>query len=204
MLLIEVGGFDGADSLRFYEQGYDVITFEPERTLYANLAQKTAHLETYRVVNKAVALTDGTTQFHVCKSGGASSILPFKSDADLEAQWTAHRTDIQYSGLSYPVETTRLDTFLEANGLTETPIDYLHVDAQGADLDVLRSLGTYVANVRKGVVETCYSLEKAIYSTQQDDLTAVTHWLASNGFVVDSVVGNDSTGCECNVYFHRR
>lgn len=203
MLLIEVGGFDGADSLNFYANGYRVITFEPERTLYANLSKKTEHLENYWVVNKAVSLADGTTQFYVCRAGGASSIMPFKSDNELETHWTASRTDIQYSGLSYPVDTTRLDTFLEENGLSDVPIDYLHVDAQGCDLDVLRSLGTYAKNVRKGVVETCYSLEKSIYTTQRDDIIAVKHWLSSNGFGVDSVVANDPTACECNVHFSR-
>jgi FkbM family methyltransferase len=204
MLLIEVGGFDGSDSLHFYEQGYTVITFEPERALYAALAAKTAHLQNYRVVNKAVSLTNGTTDFYVCKSGGASSILPFKSDEELNAHWTAQRTDIHYSGVSYPVETTRLDTFLEANGLTTTPIDYLHVDAQGADLDVLRSLGVYISNVRRGVVETCYSLDKAIYASQRDDLTAVKHWIASHGFEIERIESNDREGCECNVYFKAR
>ena len=203
MLLIEVGGFDGADSLKFYEKGYKVITFEPERTLYAALSKKTAHLHDYRVVNKAVALTNGTTHFYVCRAGGASSILPFKSNTDLEEHWSKNRKDIQYSGLSYEVNTIRLDTFLEENSLTDVPIDYLHIDAQGADLDVLKSLGIYAKNVCKGVVETCYSLEKAIYSTQRDDLLAVNHWLNSNGFTVESVVANDPTGCECNVYFRR-
>lgn len=201
MLLIEVGGFDGSDSLRFYEQGYTVITFEPERKLYADLVRRTSHLEGYRVVNKAVTLADGVTTFNVCKAGGASSVLPFKSDAELQAHWTARRTDIQYSGVSYQVETTRLDTFLEENGLTQTPIDYFHVDAQGADLDVLRSLGAYTGNVRKGVVETCYSLDKAIYTNQRDDLTAVKHWLVTHGFEIERIVPNDETNCECNVYF---
>jgi len=77
------------------------------------------------------------------------------------------------------------------------------VDAQGVDLDVLKSLGRYAKNVRKGVVETCLSLDKAIYTEQKADLLAVKHWLTSNGFTVDSVAPNDPTGCECNVYFSR-
>jgi hypothetical protein len=48
--------------------------------------------------------------------------------------WTRHRTDIHYSGQSYEVETTRLDTFIEENNLQNDTIDYIHIDAQGVDL----------------------------------------------------------------------
>jgi FkbM family methyltransferase len=150
-----------------------------------------------------VSLVDGEIDFHLCTAGGASSILPFKSDSELEAHWTAQRTDIRYSGTSYKVSSTRLDTFLEESGLTAEPIEYLHVDAQGVDLDVLKSLGTYINNVRAGVVETCYQLDKAIYATQKDDVLAVTSWLAAQGFMIERVESNDVTRCECNVFFRR-
>lgn len=202
-LLIEVGAFNGADSLEFHKRGYEVFTFEPKKDLYDELKRKTQHLSGYTPVNKAVSLVNGEIDFHICAEGGASSILPFKSDEELDKHWTPLRKDIHYSGTSYKVQSTRLDTFLEENNLTARAIDYLHIDAQGADLDVLRSLGKYVANVRQGVLETCYSLEKAIYSEQEDDLNAVKNWLESCGFVIERVASNDITYCECNVYFKR-
>lgn len=203
MLLIEVGAFDGTDSLRFHEKGYEVITFEPKKDLYESLKKKTEHLSGYRVVNSAVSQVDGEIDFYICAEGGASSILPFKPSDELEKHWTSARKDIHYSGESYKVPSTRLDTFLKENNLTNRTIDYLHIDAQGADLDVMRSLGEYAFNVKEGVLETCYSLEKAIYSKQRDDLKAVEQWLTSNGFSIQRVERNDITDCECNVYFKR-
>lgn len=201
--MIEVGSFDGADSLAFYKQGYQVFTFEPKKDIYETLKKKTEHLSGYTPINKAVSIVDGEIDFHICMEGGASSIFPFKEDDELNRHWTPARQDIHYSGNSYKVQSTRLDTFLEEYNLTSHDIDYLHIDAQGADLDVLRSLGKYISNVRRGVLETCYSLEKAIYREQRDDVNVVKSWLEKNGFVIERVVPNDVTYCECNVYFRR-
>jgi FkbM family methyltransferase len=203
-LLIEVGAFDGEDSLRKYNQeGYDVVyAFEPHRELYHALKERTKHLLNYHVINKAVCLVDGTQPFNICRQGGASSLLSFKNNEELEKHWTANRYDIQYSGFSYMVETCRLDTFIEENKLQNVPIEYLHIDAQGVDLDVLRSLGKYIKNVKNGVLETVYQKEKAIYVEQESNvLDKVTVFLRNNNFKILDIRSNDITQCECNVYF---
>ena len=201
--LIEVGAFDGTDSLYWHSQGYRVFTFEPKRDLYEALADKTKHLEHYTIIPKAVCLTDGKTQFNICKEGGASSILPFKSDEELAKHW-AGRTDVMFSGESYEVETTRLDTFIEQTGLEDTVIDFLHIDAQGVDLEVLLSAGKYIKNIQSGVLETVIDTVKSIYVGQEtNSLSNVQKELEAHGFTVNNVVSNDPTECEYNVFFSR-
>jgi FkbM family methyltransferase len=203
-LLIEVGAFDGSDSLSYHNQGYAVYTFEPKKDLFLSLVDKTKHLEHYTVIPKAVSLNNGTTQFNICKLGGASSILPFRPDHELIQTWSEARTDVQYSGESYDVETTRLDTFIEENGLENQIIDFIHIDAQGVDLDVLKSLGKYISNVQEGVVETVIDANKSIYVGQDENTLAnVETFLTSNGFKITGVHGNDCTNCEYNVYFKK-
>jgi FkbM family methyltransferase len=203
-LLIEVGAYDGSDSLVYHNQGYAVYTFEPKKDLFQNLADKTKHLENYTVIPKAVSLTNGTIQFNICKAGGASSILPFRPDHELIQTWSENRTDVQFSGESYDVETTRLDTFIEENGLENKTIDFIHIDAQGVDLDVLKSLGKYINNVQEGVVETVVDINKSIYVGQEENTLAnVETFLTSNGFEITGVHGNDCTNCEYNVYFKK-
>ena len=203
-LLIEVGAYDGQDSLNYYNQDYKVYTFEPKRDLYENLYTKTKDLPNYKVTQKAVCLTNGKMQFNICKHGGASSILPFRSDEELNKTWSEGRQDVHYSGESYEVETIRLDTFIEENDLQNETIDYIHIDAQGVDLDVLRSLGKYITNVKAGVVETVKEVTKSIYIGQDDNTyDKVETFLKENGFTISSVSGNDSTGCEYNVFFSR-
>lgn len=200
--LIEVGAFDGSDSLQYHNRGYRVYTFEPKQDLYENLVMKTQHLENYTVIPKAVCLVDGKTTFHICNSGGASSILPFRPKEELIQNWTENRTDIHYSGVSYEVETVRLDTFIESHHLQDTTIDFLHIDAQGVDLDVLKSTGKYIKNVLAGVVETVKEQHKSIYIGQDENtLDNVYYFLQSNGFTITHIEQNDVTHCEFNVHF---
>ncbi len=201
-LLIEVGSYDGNDSLQYYNNGYKVYTFEPNKILYDNLIEKTENLNNYNVINKAVYINNGITKFNVCREGGASSILDFRSDSELEKTWTACRKDIQYSGISYDVETIRLDTFIEQEGLENTIIDYIHIDAQGVDLECLMSLGKYINNVKEGVIETVIDNNKSIYSNQTiNNYENAKQFLENNDFTIICVSNNDITNCEYNVTF---
>jgi FkbM family methyltransferase len=201
-LLIEVGSYDGYDSLKFYNEGFKVYTFEPKKDLYEALSERTRNMENYTVINKAVCLENGITKFNICKSGGASSILEFKDDSELERHWTSNRKDIQYSGLSYDVETIRLDTFIEKEGLENSIIDYIHIDAQGVDLECLMSLGKYIKNVKEGVLETVIDINKSIYSNQiMNTFENIKSFLENNNFEIIGLDKNDITDCEYNVRF---
>jgi hypothetical protein len=106
--------------------------------------------------------------------------------------------------MSYNVETTRLDTFIEEYELQDRIIDFIHIDAQGVDLDCLKSLGKYITNVLAGVVETVKDKNKSIYIGQEDNtLENVTDFLSKNGFKINRIENNDITNCEYNVYFEK-
>ena len=202
--LIEVGSFDGRDSLEFHKKGFTVYTFEPNKQLFLDLFEKTKNIENYNVFNKAVCLFNGKTTLNICKSGGASSLLKFKDNKTLEKHWGKNRTDIHYSGQSYEVETTRLDTFIEEQGLENTIIDFIHIDAQGIDLECLKSVGKYIKNIREGVLETVKNKEKSIYIDQDTNtLVNIEEFLIKNNFKVTNITNNDPTQCEYNVYFSR-
>lgn len=202
--LIEVGAFDGSDSLRYHTNGYAVYTFEPEKNLYANLVSNTSSLKNYTVIPKAVSLTNGKTLFNICKAGGASSILQFRTEDELNKTWSSARTDIHYSGVSYEVETIRLDTFIEDYDLQDTIIDFIHIDAQGVDLDCLKSLGKYIKNVVAGVIETVKDENKSIYIGQTNNTyDNVEEFLVTNGFKITHVQENDYTQCEYNIFFSK-
>jgi hypothetical protein len=117
---------------------------------------------------------------------------------------------VHASKKTYNVAATRLDTFLCGKGYSpsELTIVFLHIDAQGADLDVLHSLGTYLPCVRAGVLETAASEDTAIYQKQTNTSTVAKETLARLGFVVTNVEPNDHSGvggvpCEYNVFFQR-
>ena len=200
--VIEVGSYDGSDSLNYHRNGCCVYTFEANKDLYSKLTDKTKGMSDYHVFNKAVCSTDGKTTFNICKQGGASSILKFKDDETLVKHWGEERFDVQYSGESYEVETTRLDTFIEEQGLQETMIDFVHIDAQGVDLDCLKSLGKYIVNVKAGILETVIDTEKSIYVGQDENtLINIQQYLTENNFKIIDIQSNDRTNCEYNVRF---
>lgn len=201
-LLIEIGTYDGSDSLRYYYNGYKVYTFEPNKDLYEKIIEKTKNLDNYNVINKAIYIENGITKFNICNDGGASSILNFRSNEELEKSWTNNRLDIQYSGLSYNVETIRLDTFIEENNLQDTIIDFIHIDAQGVDLECLMSLGKYIINVKEGVIETVIDKNKTIYIDQNINIFEnVKTFLENNNFTITRIENNDNTNCEYNIFF---
>ena len=204
-LLIEVGAFDGSDTLLYHSKGYRIFAFEPKRDLYSELVRKTTGVEGITVIDRAVCLLNGVVHFNVCRRGGASSILRFKDNETLDEHWGPDRDDIRYSGETYDVQATRLDTFIEEYGLQSEIIDFIHIDAQGVDIDVLKSLGRYLENLKAGVMEVASSTESAIYVSQTDNtLDNATVWLVQNGFQIDSVKSNDRRDCELNIRFSRR
>lgn len=196
--LIEVGAFDGSDSLRYHNEGYQVFTFEPKKDLYEDLVNRTGHLKNYTVIPKAVCFKNGKTTFNIGQSEGASSILPLKLDAG------HHHPDVDNSSNSYEVETTRLDTFIEENGLQDTIIDFLHIDVQGVDFQALKSAGIYISNVLAGVVETAINEDKSIYMPQPENrLSNIKLYLETNGFKITNIESNDISQWKCTIYFNR-
>ena len=69
-------------------------------------------------------------------------------------------------------------------------------------MDVLKSLGKYLKNVKAGVVETVIDVNKSIYVEQNGNtFEHVKIFLEQNNFLITDIKGNDNTNCEYNVYF---
>jgi FkbM family methyltransferase len=100
-------------------------------------------LANFVVVPMAVSEQDGYADFYLNAFAAASSLLPFDS-AGL-VRWRGGKVLKVERKLVVP--TIRLDTFLD---LMKTPeVHFLKIDAQGADLAVVRSLGRRIKDVRK-------------------------------------------------------
>ena len=80
-----------------------------------------------------------------------------------------------------------MDEFIETNKINK--IDYLHCDAQGSDLDVLKSFGKYLQILVKGKVEGCVT--NNLYKNENNVKTLI-NFLESNNFQIINV--NDING----------
>ena len=234
-IIFDVGAYDGKSSVEIVNQNYKgdsnfrVWLFEPHPFFAKKLKINFGIDPRFQVIEKAVCEMDGKSNLNMSRGdhpetigGGSSSLLDFKSNAEIDLAWNGSsaknmawdgnphplRPDLHYTGNSISVDTIRLDTFIKINNIEK--IDFLHIDAQGCDLEVLKSLGGYIGIVDEGVCEAAYDLNSAIYSTQKYFLQDIKNWLIENGFELISVNPNvpyaaDSKNeNEWNIYFRRK
>lgn len=143
---IDVGAYLGTETFGAAKEnpGLHVYAFEPNLRL---ASQYWGLVPNITVLPVAVAETDGLADFYVNANSGASSLLPF--DAQGLARWIGGEVlKIEFKTV---VPTIRLDTFMEKVGIS--CVDYLKIDAQGADLGVIRSAGERLRDIRKIKVE---------------------------------------------------
>lgn len=117
-----------------------VYAFEPNIEL---AAQRFNKLPNFTMLPMAVGEHDGFSTFHLNDFAAASSLLPF--DRSRLDEWIGGEELKQDTDVFVP--TTRLDSFLNASGIAQ--VDYLKIDAQGADFFVIRSAGSRLHDIRK-------------------------------------------------------
>ncbi len=209
-ICIDVGSHDGMDSLKIYRcYSTKVFGFEPHPRFFGVTVENTRHIPDIEILPYAVS--DGTESFitlNESQGDQSHSILPFKSPEELNKYWPGCYA-VHPSGRSFTVRQTRLDAFLDSRGYSpeSLTIAHLHVDAQGVDLEVLKSLGKYLPCVKTGVVEVAKTTDTSSYQGQQGTISSAKEFLLANNFNVDAVRPNDVTeeiSCEFNISFTRR
>lgn len=195
-VIFDVGANDGRTFISEARDGASVYLFEPTPFLVEQIKGWIADFPSMCLNEVAISESDGETTFNIAGQNdwGCSSLLEF-SDG-LEETWPG-RTDFKVTD-KVTVKTMRLDTFLDMHPEIEA-IDYLHVDTQGADLFVLRSLGSKISIVREGVVEVPQSTDVMLYKGQHTKEDMIK-FLNDHGFEVFDVVSQMN---EDNLKFRR-
>ncbi len=142
---LDVGAHEGGRPLEVATEDDSVLVygFEPN----VRIAARNVGLRpNYIVVAAAVAEVDGVAPFHVADADTGSSLLPVREDN--ARRWRGGALTVVATVL---VPTVRLDTFMDAAGVDGA--EWLFVDAQGADLSVLKSAGQRLVDVEHVRVE---------------------------------------------------
>ena len=118
--MLDVGAHYGSSSAPFLARGWSVHAFEPDPV---NRAVLSANYPAAKVDPRAIAEFDGArvSLFTSDVSTGISALSPF------------HPTHAPTA----TVETVRLDTYIQTNGLDR--VDFLKTDVEGHDLAALRT-----------------------------------------------------------------
>lgn len=206
-ILFDVGSFNGKEFMQRAREDRSVVVFafEPHPELYASIVEATMDLDNFHAYRYAVSDFNGRATFHISADRSCGSLREF--DERVDESWEPHRVERWGRERTFfmirqvEVEVVRLDTFMEARGIPR--LDYLHVDAQGEDLSVLRSLGAQVNKVREGVLETTIVPEKPLYKAQPNKSECLA-FLEGNGFLITRASPNGrAAGLEENIYFRR-
>jgi len=195
--VIEVGMNQGTDTPNYLTQNDMVLYgFEPTVELVKLLNEKYGNDSRVKIIPLAVDIENRFTTFNVAgwQDWGCSSLNDFTDN--VSERWSGF--DFHYTG-KQSVMTIRLDDFCRMHNITQ--IDYLHVDAQGSDFNVLKSLGDYIDIVHAGVVEVSYNVP--LYKGVDNSYDSVSAWLTDKGFVFDVTYDHPEFKTEANIYFRR-
>ena len=149
--IIEIGMNRGEDSQSIsaaYGPVDKYFGFEPNTTQLAAIEMSTVNMLNFEFIGKGVWSENGVKKFNINEYKGISSFHDV--NPDIPADYHYYRYDAPIISKAY-VPTIRMDTFIEEKGIEE--VVYMHCDAQGSDIDVLKSFGSHIDKLKRGCVE---------------------------------------------------
>ena len=191
---IDVGAHLGEHTFYFAERNRSltVYAFEPNLRL---AAQRLGLLPNFMVIPMAVAEEDGCADFHINAFDASSSLLPL--DPESLEHWIGRELLKVEDKIKVP--TIRLDTFMNRMGIS--CVEYLKIDAQGADFAVVKSAGARLQDISKITLEVAIAPIPVYVGACKK--SKVVDFLTANGFVLVSSE-QQSHGQEENLTFVRK
>jgi FkbM family methyltransferase len=203
-LIVDVGGNVGdfAIPAALANRNSTIVAFEPIPELREIISKKMESLGISNILIRpeAIGLSEGTSELRVSKSGemGVSSLRDFNEKNVQESNYWKTRNDLVHHE-TISVEVIRLDRALQEMGFSE--VDFLKIDAQGEDLNVLNSAANI--RVKAGMLEVPTTPYTALYQDEPDLCDTVSK-LALWDYQIYRIKPNDPANAEVNVYFCER
>lgn len=170
-----------------------VYAFEPNLSL---ALRHSGILPNYIVIPMAVSEQDGCAEFFINRDDAASSLLPL--DTEGVRRW--HGGDRLMVERKVSVPTIRLDTFMRMADIQH--VDFLKIDAQGADLSVVKSAGDRIKDIDKITLEVI-TTPFQLYVGNPTRAETV-EYLDRQGFTLIDTDADQSYGQAENLTFIRR
>jgi FkbM family methyltransferase len=196
-IILEIGVNTGQDVERLLQYRGDYHGFEPVPELYNKLTERYKNNYRVNLYPYAVDIEEGPATFNISKptgiayAYGCSSLHEFSTN--LDEVWPG-REDFEVVE-KITVERIRLESFLD--NLNYDKISYFWCDAQGNDLNVLKSMGDHVKNIQEGRMEVAYKVE--LYSGTGNTHANAMKFLEEHGFKYRIHKPNH----ECDIIFWR-
>jgi len=192
---IDVGAHRGETTFEHARSNPDLVVyaFEPDVSVASH---RYALLDNFVVVPMAVSDCDGFRKFHLHSNGRTSSLLALDHNAVKGWRGVTNLRTVR----CVTAPTIRLDTFLEKMQIES--VEYLKIDAQGHDMEVIRSLGERIRDVAQLRVEAC-AVARPMYSGAHNKIDEIIAFLHEHGFELLENLP-ETLGQEANLVFRRQ
>lgn len=176
-IIFEAGGHYGIDTVKFSKKwpNATIFTFEPNPHAYEMLLNNTKGIPNIQSHNLAVNNYNGTAILNVCYGTTGDNPLFEGASSLLEA---SEGQKIHYQGPKVEVPCVILDDWCKEKGISH--FDFMWLDLEGLELEVLKSSPEILKNVKVIYTETNF-YEFRVGTTQYQDLK---RFLESNGFAL--------------------
>ncbi len=133
-IVVEIGANVGEFTLAAARYASAVFSFEPDPNCFICLKENTRKMENVEVIPKAASDRNSRQEFYISSEDADSSLIQPKIYAE-----------------KIVIETIRLDSWMKTK---EFPtIDFLKIEAEGAEMEVLEGLGSQIKNTKKVSVD---------------------------------------------------
>lgn len=156
-VFVDIGAHDGISGSNSYffekELGWTGICFEPMPNAFEKLKENRSCI----CVNACVAAQEDIVPFVWVKSAGGVDMLSGILATYDPRHWARMQDECSQQGGSYEVinmDAVRLETILQKHGIKE--IDYLSVDTEGNELEILQSINFDAIKISAISVENNY------------------------------------------------
>ncbi len=208
--IFDVGAHNGIDGLALAEKNPDTLVnaFEANKELIKVIIQLKKKIEkrigrkikNYRIHNVAVSNRSKLSNFYIAKNPTVSSLHKFSKN--LDKFWPGYKETHCQTIKKIKVRTLTLKKFCNNNKIKS--INYLHVDTQGNDLNVLRGLGDLIRIVKRGVIESSLSKKNSLYQNNHT-LKETKNFFKRYNFLIKKIEPIESSaGNEVNIYYQNK
>ncbi len=129
-IVVEIGANVGEFTLMASEKAKKIFSFDPDPDCFYCLNENTRNLPNVEVIKAGASNETCTRAFYLSSEDADSSLIVPKT----------------FSG-KIEIDTIRLDTWMQTRGITK--IDFLKLEAEGAEIEVLEGLGGKIDSVSK-------------------------------------------------------
>ena len=208
--IFDVGAFDGLDGLilAINNPNTMVHAFEANPDLIKVIKNnkktiekyKKIEINNYKIINNAVSDKNSDLIFNIAKNPTVSSLNQFSKNID--KTWPGYREAHCTVIKKIEVKGITLEKYCIDNEIKK--INYLHIDTQGSDLQVLKGLKNKLKIVDQGVLEAAVDEDTSLYETNHT-IDETKKFLYFNNFEISKIENVDKNiDKEKNIYFNKK